>query len=289
MRVSGEGSLTGGNELAGHVVVGEFTPNAALQALLRARGAADRRRRRARRARARHALRYEPRLRPRRAARLQADGARRDGQRHARRRCPASAATCSAASSRRRASRPTRMAKAFAALLPPNLAAERARHDRARRDASTFDAGADTLTVQPLRAEAFGLRMSGDVTARNVSRAATWTGTANVAQFSPQELLQRFGLPPQPTSDPQAFTRATRRHALHGHEGRRGARRPRARARRDDDQGHVRAARLRRAGVSFRARRRRRRRRPLLAAESARRASRRSRRPATSSCRRTTR
>ena len=63
--------------------------------------------------------------------------------------------------------------------------------------------------MQPLRAEAFGLRMSGDVTARDVSRAATWTGTANVAQFSPQELLQRFGLPPQPTSDPQAFTRAT--------------------------------------------------------------------------------
>ena len=53
------------------------------------------------------------------------------------------------------------------------------------------------------------MRASGDVAGRNVSRAATWTGTANVAQFSPQELLQRFGLPPQPTSDPQAFTRAT--------------------------------------------------------------------------------
>ena len=36
-----------------------------------------------------------------------------------------------------------------------------------------------------------------------------WSGTASIAQFSPQELLQRFGLPPQPTSDPQAFTRAT--------------------------------------------------------------------------------
>jgi AsmA protein len=30
-----------------------------------------------------------------------------------------------------------------------------------------------------------------------------------VAQFSPQELLTRFGLPPQQTSDAQAFTRAT--------------------------------------------------------------------------------
>ena len=28
-------------------------------------------------------------------------------------------------------------------------------------------------------------------------------------QFSPQELLQRFGLPPQQTSDPRAFTRAS--------------------------------------------------------------------------------
>jgi AsmA protein len=30
-----------------------------------------------------------------------------------------------------------------------------------------------------------------------------------VAQFSPQSLMQRFGLPPQPTSDPKALTRAT--------------------------------------------------------------------------------
>ena len=53
------------------------------------------------------------------------------------------------------------------------------------------------------------MRASGEVTGRNVSQAATWTGTASVAQFSPQELLTRFGLPPQPTSDAQAFTRAT--------------------------------------------------------------------------------
>ena len=35
MHVSGEATLTGGNELAGRVVIAEFTPNAALQALLR--------------------------------------------------------------------------------------------------------------------------------------------------------------------------------------------------------------------------------------------------------------
>ena len=35
MRVTGEGSLTGANELAGRILIGEFTPNAAVQALLR--------------------------------------------------------------------------------------------------------------------------------------------------------------------------------------------------------------------------------------------------------------
>src|SRR5688572_7659589 len=35
MRVTGDATLTGGNELAGGIVIGELTPNAALQALLR--------------------------------------------------------------------------------------------------------------------------------------------------------------------------------------------------------------------------------------------------------------
>jgi hypothetical protein len=83
------------------------------------------------------------------------------------------------------------------------------------------------------------LRASGEVTGRDVTRAAVWTGTAAVAEFSPQDLLERFGLPPQQTSDPQAFTRATvnaftvtktnakeqrgveaRRHVDHGHRSR---------------------------------------------------------------------
>jgi AsmA protein len=99
-------------------------------------------------------------------------------------------------------------AKAFAALLPPNLAAsELGMIELNTRFA--FDTGADTLTVAPLRAEIFGLRASGEVTGRAVTRAASWTGTAAVAQFSPQDLLRRFGLPPQQTSDPKAFTRAT--------------------------------------------------------------------------------
>jgi AsmA protein len=100
------------------------------------------------------------------------------------------------------------MTQAFAALMPPTLTASKLGMLELAAG-FTFDAGADTLELQPLSAEAFGLRMTGAVAGRNVTRAASWTGTANIAQFSPQELLQRFGLPPQATSDPQAFTRAT--------------------------------------------------------------------------------
>jgi AsmA protein len=97
--------------------------------------------------------------------------------------------------------------RAFAALLPQGLtASELGTLELAA--GFTLDSAADTLTVPSLRASAFGLDMSGSVAARNVSSAAAWTGAVNVAEFSPQALLQRFGLPPQQTSDPQAFTRA---------------------------------------------------------------------------------
>jgi AsmA protein len=99
-------------------------------------------------------------------------------------------------------------AKTFASMLPPNLAAS----ELGMIELSTtfsFDAGADTLTVAPLRTEIFGLRASGEVTGRDVTQAASWTGSAAVAQFSPQDLLRRFGLPPLQTSDPEAFTSAT--------------------------------------------------------------------------------
>jgi uncharacterized protein involved in outer membrane biogenesis len=207
MRVNGEGSLNGGNELAGHVVIGEFTPSAALQALLRAAVpptvdvsalgtlALD--------------ARFDTNLETGRAAlrdfALTALGAKISGnlegvpgERGNVFRGTLSTSRFSAES----------MAKAFAALLPPNLAAS----ELGMIELDTrfeLDSATDTLSVPQFRAEAFGLRASGEVMARSVSRAAVWTGTASVAQFSPQELLQRFGLPKQPTSDPQAFTRAT--------------------------------------------------------------------------------
>lgn len=99
-------------------------------------------------------------------------------------------------------------AKAFAASLPPNLAPSEL--GTIELDARfELDQGADTLSIAPFSAALFGLSASGEIAGRNVSQTAAWSGTAKIAQFSPQALLQRFGLPPQPTSDSEALTRAT--------------------------------------------------------------------------------
>jgi AsmA protein len=207
IELSGEGSLTGGNELAGHVAIAEFTPNTAVQGLLRAAVpptvevaalgalAID--------------TRFDTNLDTGRAAlrdltakvfgaTIQGNLAGLPGER-------GNVFRGSISTSRFPADA---FAKTFAALLPPNLAASELGMIELATT-FTFDAGADTLTVAPLRAEIFGLRASGEVTGRDVTKAAVWTGSAAVAEFSPQDLLRRFGLPPQQTSDPQAFTRAT--------------------------------------------------------------------------------
>jgi AsmA protein len=206
MHVTGEGSLRGGAELAGHVVVGEFTPNAAVQGLLRAAvpPTVD--------VSALGTLgldaHFDTNLETGRAAlrdfKLTALGATVGGDLEG---LPGERGNLFRGRLATSRFAPDALAKAFAALLPANLAAS----ELGMIELDTrfeFDSAADTVTAAPLRAEAFGLRASGEVTARNVSRAAVWTGTASVAQFSPQELLQRFGLPPHKTSDPQAFTRA---------------------------------------------------------------------------------
>ena len=98
-------------------------------------------------------------------------------------------------------------AKAFAALLPASLAPQELGAMRLKTRFA-FDSGADTVTADPLEAELFGIKASGRVEGRRVTRAASWSGQIKVAQFSPQTLIQRFGLPAQPTSDPKALTRA---------------------------------------------------------------------------------
>lgn len=207
VQIAGEGSLTGSNELAGRVVIPQFTPNAAVQALLRTAVpptvdvtglgalALD--------------TRFDTSLDSGRAALrdLTASvlGATISGNLEALPGQHGNVFRGAVSTSRFPADA---FAKTFAAMLPPNLtASELGMIELATT--FTFDAGADTLTVAPLRAEIFGVRASGEVTGRDVTRAAVWTGTAAVAEFSPQELLKRFGLPPQQTSDPQAFTSAT--------------------------------------------------------------------------------
>jgi AsmA protein len=205
-RVRGEVSLTEGSAVAGRVDVAEFTPNAALQALLResaptvdvaALGPVA------------LAASFETNLESRRASvrdlRLTALGGSVGGNVEV---IPGNGSNVIRGQLQTSRFAADALAQAFAAALPPNLSASELGMIELAATFS-YDSGADTLTLDPLRAEAFGLRMNGAVAGRAVTRAATWTGTANVAQFSPQALLQRFGLPPQPTADPQALTRAT--------------------------------------------------------------------------------
>jgi len=204
--VTGEGTLTGSNELAGHVAVAELTPTPALQALLRgavpptvdvaALGtlALD--------------ARFDTTLDTGRAAlrdfKLTALGASVSGTLES---LPGARGNVFRGQIQTSRFASDALVQAFRDMLPAGLSAQEL---GMLELGATFslDSGADTLTLQPLRAEAFGLRMNGNVAARNVSTTATWTGAGSIAQFSPQELLQRFGLPPQATSDPKAFTRA---------------------------------------------------------------------------------
>jgi AsmA protein len=208
MRLRGDASLAAGNELAGRVAVAEFAPGPALLALLRSAvpptvdvGALGT-----------LALetRFDTNLDTGRAAlrdlTLKAFGATISGNLEG---VPGERGAVYRGTLATSRFAPDALATAFPAMLPPNLSPGELGTIEL---AATFvlDAAADTLTVAPLRAEAFGLRASGELAARDLSRAASsWTGRASVAQFSPQELIVRFGLPPQPTSDPQAFRRAT--------------------------------------------------------------------------------
>jgi len=207
MRVRGAGTLDADNELAGRIDIAEFTPNVAVHSFLRLAvpptvdvAALDR---------LALATRFDANLDTGRAAlrelRASVFGATIEGTLEA---LPGERGNTFRGSVTTSRFSAEAFARAFAALLPPNLAA----NELGTIQIDTrfaFDTGTDTVNVAPFTAELFGLRASGEVTGRNVTRAAAWSGTATVAEFSPQDLLRRFGLPPQPTSDPQAFTRAS--------------------------------------------------------------------------------
>jgi AsmA family len=207
LRVQGSGALTGESALAGRLEIPEFAPSPAVQALLRsavpptvdvgALGWLG------------IATRFEADLATGRAAlrdlKASALGATVSANLEA---IPGTGGNTFRGSVTTSRFPADAFAKAFAALLPPNLAAS----ELGAIELNTrfeFDTRADSVAASPFAAELFGVRATGDIVGRNVSTAARWTGSAKVTQFSPQDLLKRFGLPPQPTSDPKALTRAT--------------------------------------------------------------------------------
>lgn len=203
----GEGTLKGSDELAGRVEIPRFTPSKTVQSLLRtavpptvdvsALGDIA------------LTARFDTSLSTGRAAirdlSAQMLGASITGNLEA---IPGDRGNVFRGSVRTSRFAPDAFAKAFAALLPQNVSPSKLGMIQLASD-FTLDGAADTLSVPSFEAEVFGVKASGEVTGRNVSKNAVWNGTARVAQFSPQELIQRFGLPPQPTSDPRALTRAT--------------------------------------------------------------------------------
>jgi AsmA protein len=207
MTIRGEGTLAGDDELAGRIELPQFAPSKAVQSLLRAAvpptvdvSALDQ-----------LALRtsFTANLTTGQAAlrdlHAQVFGATIDAELQA---IPGQRGNTFRGSVTTSRFAPDAFAKAFAGLLPKQISPGKLGMVQAKAQFA-MDTGADTVSVPSFEAELFGLKGSGEVTGRNISTAASWTGRAHVAQFSPQDLIQRFGLPPQPTSDPKALTRAT--------------------------------------------------------------------------------
>ncbi len=105
---------------------------------------------------------------------------------------------------------PEGFATAFAAWLPDGL--QPGDLGMMRLDTRfVIDTGADTVTLDPLHLEAFGLNGSGRINGTAVSGNALWAGDAEIQPFSPGDLLNRFALLAPETSDPSALTRARAR------------------------------------------------------------------------------
>lgn len=206
MKVSGDASLKG-DEATGSVTTPEFEPNAAALALLRANAPANVDL--SALGKVALATRFDANISTGRASltnlKVSALGATLSGNVDV---VPAQkgASYRGALSTSRFAS--DAAAKAFAKMLPPQLDAKKL--GNLRVDAKfVFDQAADTVTLSPFEAEMFGLSVNGEANGRAVSKAGTWSGHATFAQFSPQDLMRRFGLPPPMMSDPKALTRAT--------------------------------------------------------------------------------
>jgi AsmA protein len=209
LQLKGEGTLTGTDAVAGRVEIPEFAPSKAVQGLLKAYApstvdlsALDK---------LALAARFDANVSTGRASvrelKVSALGATLSGDLESLPGAKGKPASYRGSIATSRFS-PDALAKAFAQLLPEGVKPQQLGTMQVKAQFA-LDGGADTLQVPSFDAEVFGLAASGELTGRNVSKKASWAGRAHVAQFSPQSLIQRFGLPPQPTSDPKALTRAT--------------------------------------------------------------------------------
>jgi len=206
MKVSGDASLKG-DEATGNVTIPEFEPNAAALALLRANAPANVDS--SALGKVALATKFDANISTGRASltnlKVSALGASLSGNVDV---VPGQkGATYRGTLSTSRFA-PDTAAKAFAKMLPPQLDAKKI--GNLRVDAKfVFDGMADTVALSPFEAEMFGLTVNGEANGRAVSKAGAWSGHATFAQFSPQDLMRRFGLPPPMMSDPKALTRAT--------------------------------------------------------------------------------
>jgi AsmA protein len=64
-----------------------------------------------------------------------------------------------------------------------------------------YDAGADTLDLNPLAVEVFGLAATGRLRASALATAPAFAGNAQVQTFAPRDLLRRFNQTPPEASD----------------------------------------------------------------------------------------
>jgi uncharacterized protein involved in outer membrane biogenesis len=206
MKVSGDASLKG-DELAGNVTIPEFEPSGAALALLHANAPPNIDL--SALGKVAVATKFDANISTGRASltnlKVSALGATLNGNVDI---VPAQkGATYRGAISTSRFA-PDAVTKAFAKMLPPQIDAKKL--GNLRVDAKfVFDGTADTVALSPVEAEMFGLSVNGEANGRAVSKAGVWSGHATFAQFSPQDLMRRFGLPPPMMSDPKALTRAT--------------------------------------------------------------------------------
>ena len=207
MHLTGEGTLKGEDALAGRIAIPPFAPGPALTALLRSAvpptvdvGALDK---------LGLTARFEANLTTGRAAlhdfKADALGTTVTGELEA---VPGTRGNTIRGSIATTRFAPEAFTKAFAKLLPKGIDARKLGMVQLKTKFA-FDSAVDGVDVGPFDAELFGLRGSGELAGRNVTKVASWTGHLGVAQFSPQELLQRFGVPALKTADARAFTRAT--------------------------------------------------------------------------------